>query len=69
MIRFLIFLVGLAAVVVGALSHFEVATLPIEIHSRMVTVGTAEFKLDFVLMVVGIPLLLLGLPKRKARRR
>jgi hypothetical protein len=33
----------------------------------MVTVGAAEFRLDFVLMILGIPLMLLGIPSKKAK--
>jgi len=67
--RVFIFLAGLAAVTVGVLSYFEVVSLPVDIRSRTVAVGAAEFRLDFVLMMLGIPLMLLGLPTKKAKWR
>jgi len=65
--RAFIFLVGLAALAVGVLSYFDVVSLPVDIKSKTVTVGAAEFRLDFVLMMLGIPLMLLGLPTKKAK--
>ena len=67
--RAFIFLVGLAALAVGVLSYFDVVSLPVDIKSKTVTVGAAEFRLDFVLMMLGIPLMLLGLPTKKAKWR
>ena len=65
--RAFIFVVGLAALAVGVLSYFDVVSLPVDIKSKTVTVGAAEFRLDFVLMMLGIPLMLLGLPTKKAK--
>jgi len=65
--RAIIFLIGLASLALGVLSYFEVVSLPIDIRSKAVTIGSAEFRLDYVLMMLGVPLMLLGLPKRKAR--
>ncbi len=67
--RVLIFLVGLAALIVGVSSYFNGVPLPIEFGSRTVTVGAADFRLDFVLMMVGVPLMLLGLPTKRAKWR
>jgi len=67
--RAFIFVVGLAALAVGVLSYFDVVSLPVDIKSKTVTVGAAEFRLDFVLMMLGIPLMLLGLPTKKAKWR
>ncbi|UCG52930.1 MAG: hypothetical protein JSW58_05060 [Candidatus Latescibacterota bacterium] len=65
--RGIFFLAGLAALVAGASSYFEPIPLPIDFSSRMVTVGAAEFRLDFVLMMFGILLMLLGLPSKKPK--
>lgn len=67
--RALIFLIGLAVLIVGVSSYFNGVPLPIEFGSKTVTVGTAEFRLDFVLMMLGVPLMLLGLPTKRARWR
>ena len=65
--RAIIFLIGLASLALGVLSYFEVLSLPVDIRSKTVTIGAAEFRLDFVLMMLGVPLMLLGLPTKKAR--
>jgi hypothetical protein len=65
--RIIMFLVGLASLAVGVLSYFDVVSLPVDIRSKTVTIGAAEFRLDFVLMMLGVPLMLLGLPAKKAR--
>jgi len=65
--RAFIFLVGLAALAVGVLSYFDVVSLPVDISSKTVSVGAAEFRLDFVLMLLGILLMLLGLPTKTAK--
>jgi hypothetical protein len=63
------FLLGLVALVAGVSSHFDGVPLPVEFGSRIVTVGVAEFRLDFVLMMLGVPLVLAGLPGKRARWR
>ena len=65
--RLIIFLAGLLALVAGVSSYFGGRPLPIDFSAKMVTVGAAEFRLDFVLMMLGIPLMLLGVPKKKAK--
>ena len=65
--RTIIFLIGLASLVLGVLSYFEVASLPVDVKSKTVTIGVAEFRLDYVLMMLGVPLMLLGLPTKKAK--
>jgi hypothetical protein len=65
--RAFIFLVGLAALAVGVLSYFDVVSLPVDISSKTVSVGATEFRLDFVLMMLGIPLMLLGLPTKTGK--
>jgi hypothetical protein len=65
--RAILFLMGLASLALGVLSYFEVVTLPIDIRSKTVTIVSAEFRLDYVLMMLGVPLMLLGLPTKKAR--
>jgi hypothetical protein len=63
MIRVLIFLIGLGVLAVGVLSYFEVVPALADFHERTVTVGAADFKIDFVLMMLGIPLMRVGLPR------
>jgi hypothetical protein len=65
--RVVIFLVGLAALIAGLSSYFGGKPLPVEFSDKIVTVGAAEFRLDFVLMMLGIPLMLLGIPSKKAK--
>lgn len=67
MLRALIFLVGLAGLVAGLSSYFDAIPLPIKFGSETVTVGMAEFRLDFILMVLGVLLMFLGLPKQRAK--
>jgi hypothetical protein len=65
--RAIIFVIGLASLALGVLSYFDVVTLPVDIRWKTVTIGAAEFRLEYVLMVLGVPLMLLGLPVKKAR--
>jgi hypothetical protein len=65
--RAIVFLIGLASLALGVLSYFDVVSLPVDIRSKTVTIGAAEFRLDYVLMMLGVPLMLLGLPTKKAR--
>jgi hypothetical protein len=65
--RAIIFLVGLASLALGVLSYFDIVPLPIDIKSKTVTIVAAEFRLDYVLMMLGVPLMLLGLPTKRAR--
>ena len=67
--RAIIFFMGLASLALGVLSYFDVVSLPVDIRSKMVTIGAAEFRLDYVLMMLGVPLMLLGLPAKKAKWR
>lgn len=65
--RAIIFVIGLASLALGVLSYFDLVSLPVDIRSKTVSIGASEFRLEYVLMILGVPLMLLGLATKKAR--
>jgi hypothetical protein len=67
MLRFIIFVMGLASLVVGVSSYFNGVPIPVDFTSNYVTIGAAEFRLDVVMMMLGIPIMLFSLQSVKLR--
>jgi len=61
MIRFVIFLLGLALCLVGAASKYPSIPMPIDISLESISLGLVTLAVDVVLMVVGIFLILIAL--------
>ncbi|UCH85293.1 MAG: hypothetical protein JSW50_06275 [Candidatus Latescibacterota bacterium] len=58
MLRTIVFLVGLSALLVGISSYFNGVPIPVDYSSTLITIGVAEFRLDFLLMLIGVPVIL-----------
>lgn len=60
MIRFTIFLFGLAAFLLGAASNFPEIPVPIDCRAIVVSVGPSGLTLDVLLMIAGVFLMLVA---------
>ena len=58
--RGLIFFVGFALFVIGAVSNFKSIPLPFDCKSITCSISTTAFTLDVVLMTVGVFLILIA---------
>ena len=67
MLRFIIFVVGLGSLAVGVSSYFGGVLIPVNLSSNYVTVGAADFRLDFLMMLLSIPIMLFSLQSVKVR--
>ncbi|MEJ2722403.1 MAG: hypothetical protein P8181_14885 [bacterium] len=67
MLRLIVFVIGLGALVVGVSSYFNGVPIPVDLRSSYVTIGIAEFRLDFVMMMLGIPVMLFSLQSVKVK--
>ena len=60
MIRLVIFIVGLLLLLAGATNNIERIPNPYDFKSIAVSVGTAVFSLDVILMVVGVFMIMIA---------
>jgi hypothetical protein len=66
--RYFVFVVGLGCAVVGMSSRFEGVLFPFNFGSELVAIGSAYFRNDTVLMIVGALLMLLSIASMRPTR-
>ncbi|MFH1754347.1 MAG: hypothetical protein ABIA59_01475 [Candidatus Latescibacterota bacterium] len=65
--RQIFFLLGMGLLVLGLSSYFGGIPIPVDFSSSLIAVGTADFRLDIVLIIFGTLLILLSLAMTKSR--
>jgi hypothetical protein len=67
--RGFIFVAGLVVLVSAVLNYSDATFLPVDFGDRTIMIGSARFRVDVALMVVGILMMLLGFPSKRTKWR